>query len=222
MRYLTLVAVFAVVVLAPSVSRADGPPGSYRDTCKHVKVRGDDLYARCKQDNGDYRDTRLDRFQRCESDIVNLNGELTCNREHNARGNGPNGSYSQTCREINVDGDTLFARCQGPNGGWIPARLEHVDHCSGDITNVEGQLFCNKGEGDRGYYPPGSYTQTCRDIHVDGDRIFARCQTANGDWNGTSLDDFRRCRSEIANDNGNLTCGRDRDDRDRDRDHRDR
>ena len=208
MRYLTLVAVFAAVILAPGISRADGPGGSYRATCRHIKVRGDDLYARCQDADGNFRDTRLDNFRRCESEITNQNGNLTCQREHNLRGRGPEGSYSQSCRDIHMDGDTLYAQCQSSGGNWVPAQLERVDRCVGDIANVEGQLRCDRGEGDRRNYPDGSYTQTCRDIHVDGDRLFARCQTGNGGWNETSLDDFRRCRGEITNQYGNLTCPR--------------
>lgn len=216
MRYLMLVAIFAAVVLAPSVSRAEGPGGSYRATCRHIKVRGDDLYARCQDSDGNYRDARLDHFRACESEITNLNGTLTCEREHNRWGQGPQGTYSQTCREIHAEGDTLFARCLSSNGDYISTRLEHIDRCNGDITNVEGQLQCNKGEGDRGRYPSGSYTQTCRDIHMEGDRIVAHCQTEGGGWHDTSLEGAWRCRGDISNENGNLRCSRGGD-RDRDR-----
>lgn len=54
--------------------------------------------------------------------------------------------------------------------------------------------------------PYGSYQQTCRDIRTNGDRIFANCQRVDGGWNDTSLD-FRSCRGEVINDNGNLRCG---------------
>lgn len=54
--------------------------------------------------------------------------------------------------------------------------------------------------------PYGSYQQTCRDVRTNGDRLFARCQRVDGGWNDTSLD-FRNCRGEVINDNGNLRCG---------------
>jgi CVNH domain len=56
--------------------------------------------------------------------------------------------------------------------------------------------------------PYGSYQQTCRDIRSDGDRLSAHCQRADGGWNDTSLD-YRNCRGEVINDNGNLRCGGD-------------
>jgi hypothetical protein len=79
--------------------------------------------------------------------------------------------------------------------------------------------------------PSGSYQQTCRNIGVDGSRLYATCQDGNGNWQTTELPGFQRCSSEIFNDNGTLRCnsvsgnnnggyrqgGRDRDDDDRDR-----
>jgi hypothetical protein len=53
--------------------------------------------------------------------------------------------------------------------------------------------------------PSGSYSQTCQDIHVNGNQLQARCQKKNGGWKNTSLRNFDRCR-EIENDNGKLRC----------------
>jgi hypothetical protein len=43
-------------------------------------------------------------------------------------------------------------------------------------------------------------------IHVDGDDLKARCQTSGGDLRDAKLDDFRKCKSDIINDNGRLRC----------------
>src|SRR5882672_5035313 len=59
---------------------------------------------------------------------------------------------------------------------------------------------------DRDRVPECSYRQTCRDEHVDGDRLYARCQRRNNDWRNTSLKHFDRCRGEITNVNGRLEC----------------
>ena len=53
--------------------------------------------------------------------------------------------------------------------------------------------------------PNGSYRQTCRDIRSNGYTLYARCQRVDGDWHNSSLD-FRNCRGQIINDNGNLRC----------------
>jgi len=36
-----------------------------------------------------------------------------------------------------------------------------------------------------------------------GDDLEARCQTRNGDWHKTKLDDFQKCRGQIINEDGN-------------------
>ncbi len=55
--------------------------------------------------------------------------------------------------------------------------------------------------------PRGDYAQTCRSIHMDGDRLVAECQKRDGGWRRSSLEDAYRCRGEIANIDGTLTCG---------------
>ena len=52
------------------------PGGSYSQTCQDVRIRGNDLEARCQTTNGDWRTTRLNRFDRCGDDIANDNGYL--------------------------------------------------------------------------------------------------------------------------------------------------
>ncbi|SRR6266700_2931130 len=64
---------------------------------------------------------------------------------------------------------------------------------------------------DHRYYrdrvPEGSFRETCRDVRVDGDRLYARCRRRNdSDWRSTSLKHFDRCRGEITNVNGRLEC----------------
>ncbi len=60
---------------------------------------------------------------------------------------------------------------------------------------------------DRDRVPEGSYRETCRDVRVEGDRLYANCRRRNdSDWRSTSLKHFDRCRGEIANVNGRLEC----------------
>ena len=58
------------------------------------------------------------------------------------------------------------------------------------------------------YAPPGSYHRTCTDIHVDWNVLSASCRTRNGDWNFTTLRDYRNCEGDIANINLDVTAGR--------------
>lgn len=67
--------------------------------------------------------------------------------------------------------------------------------------------------------PPGSYQRSCTGINADWHRLTATCRTRNGSWSYTALDDYRRCETDIVNDNGRLQCADD--DQQDDRDHHD-
>jgi hypothetical protein len=55
--------------------------------------------------------------------------------------------------------------------------------------------------------PGGSYLQSCRDAHLQGDRLVATCRTEQGDWNRTALSNIGRCAGGVANSDGRLVCG---------------
>lgn len=55
--------------------------------------------------------------------------------------------------------------------------------------------------------PPGSYQQTCQDVHTDGTTLVASCQDAQGRLAASSaLPNFNQCRDTIQNINGHLRC----------------
>lgn len=54
------------------------PAGSYRRTCTNVAVRGDTLFATCRDMNGYWVQTSLSYFRECHSDIRNNDGNLQC------------------------------------------------------------------------------------------------------------------------------------------------
>jgi hypothetical protein len=56
--------------------------------------------------------------------------------------------------------------------------------------------------------PTGGYAQTCQEIRTNGSTLEARCQTRDGNWNPTSLQNFNQCTSGIENDNGRLVCNK--------------
>ena len=56
------------------------------------------------------------------------------------------------------------------------------------------------------WVPPGSYLQTCRDIAMRGDRLYAVCRTVDGRARRTELRWVRRCVGDIGNNNGMLQC----------------
>jgi CVNH domain len=233
MRFLIKLSVItAAMVLfgagAAWASPWEGPDGSYRHTCKNIKMHDDSLRARCQDRDGNWHDAQLDHVERCISDITNVNGRLSCNQEAREalRGDVPPGNYAQSCRDIHVDGNRLRARCQTREARWVDAWLDDFRRCR-DIGNDNGRLVCggyggNDRDRDRDHdrdrdkdrdrdgdrVPRGSYTQSCRDIAVRGDTLLARCEERDGEWRTASLEDFQRCGGEIVNDNGRLDCTR--------------
>src|SRR5882672_11245764 len=173
MRYLKMLGILigAMVLWNLGTSKAmamEGPPGTYRETCRDIRMRGDDLRARCKDEYGGWREAALDGADRCWGDIANNNGRLVCEM----RGSFPAGSYLETCRDVRRHYDGIRAVCRNRRGRWVETYLERFGDCRGRIINDDGRLRCGEGEyGDRGpdrgpegYGPRGSYRETCRDI----------------------------------------------------------
>ena len=50
----------------------------------------------------------------------------------------PEGSYQQTCSDVSVKKETLYAKCQDTNGKSHSAKLSHYEKCS-DIANKDGK-----------------------------------------------------------------------------------
>lgn len=226
-----LLALWALPCSAQGAYGQGYPQGDYIQTCRNIHTDGDRLIAECQTHEGRWLRTSMDDVDSCRGQIVNNDGNLTCaqggngyGRDRDRRGNWqnglPQGDYVQTCRNVSLQGDRLYAECQKRNGGWRRTSLDDVDRCNGNIANNNGRLTCAQGEGYSGGYgdhreggwhggiPSGTYTETCRNIRVEGDRLMAECQERDGDWRQTSLDDFQRCPSAPANDNGRLVCGR--------------
>jgi CVNH domain-containing protein len=201
------------------------PSGSYQQSCKNISVRDEVLSANCQDSDGKWEATQLRDYRTCGADIMNDNGALRCAGSGTAPAAGyppgyqtgvPNGSYVQSCQDVHVDGDDLKARCQGSDGNWHNAKLDDYQKCRGDVVNENGKLRCVSGAYAPGY-PAGvyrgpvgvvgtPYTQTCKDIKSHGDELQARCKNANGDWQNTSLHDYRKCHGQIVNQDGALRC----------------
>lgn len=206
------------------------PQGTYLQTCRDVRMRYNTLWARCQTRSGQWVDTSLNNFSQCNGGIGNFDGQLRCgnydrggwdrdrdgdrdrdrdrdgDRDRDWRGGGPRGSYSQTCRDIQVQGDRLRARCETSDGRWLDTTLEDSDRCVGDIVNDEGRLECTRRGGRT--VPTGTYSQTCRQIYVRGDYLRAQCQTRDGRWMWSQLNDWDDCRRGIVNLDGQLHCDR--------------
>ena len=91
------------------------PQGSYLNSCTHVGIEGDRLFADCRRTDGAWQRTVLD-IDRCVGDIANLNGRLNCSRSpregygSSARGDWREGYGSSQRDEWR---DERRARCSG-------------------------------------------------------------------------------------------------------------
>jgi hypothetical protein len=71
-----------------------------------------------------------------------------------------------------------------------------------------GTSFAAQQYGRQRGVPSGGYAQTCQDIHANGYNLEANCQTMNGQWNRTSLQNFNECTGGIENVDGRLACNK--------------
>jgi hypothetical protein len=63
--------------------------------------------------------------------------------------NVPPGSYLQSCRDVQTQGDRLVADCRRTDGSWGRTALD-VDRCVGGIANMDGRLTCNGNDRSQG------------------------------------------------------------------------
>jgi hypothetical protein len=216
-------AIALVCIAIQGIGRAQSvPSGSYQQSCKNISAGGDVLTANCQDSDGKWEATQLRDYRSCGADIMNDNGALRCANSAPVAGyrpgyqaGVPNGSYTQSCQDIHVSGDDLKARCQTADGSWHDAKLDDYQKCRGDVVNENGKLRCVNGTYAPGYAggyrgPVGvvgtPYTQTCKDIKSHGDELEARCKNNNGDYQNTSIHDYRKCHGQILNQDGALRC----------------
>ena len=126
--------------------------------------------------------------------------------------NAPQGSYRQSCRNIQMESrDDLVAECRRQNGNWRYTKID-IDKCRGrPIVNNNGHLQCGdyRYEGAYGRYqmPGGSWQQTCRNARIVRDDLTAECRERDGEWRRDSID-LDECRGQpLHNENGRLRCG---------------
>src|SRR5678815_1306669 len=175
------------------------PPGSYARSCEMTFVDGQNLRANCRNRGGGLMATTLRDFRRCIGDVSNDDGNLRCSRGSLP----PAGSYTASCRSSFMDGQTLTSICRTVSGSEVPTTLANVGACRSSIANINGRLTCTTGSGP---IPPGTYTESCRDIVVTASTITAACRTLTGSDRTSSIANPASCRAPIENIDGFLSC----------------
>lgn len=202
-------AVLLLIALSTSTGRAatNAPFGSYLLSCRGASVQqfgggGGKLTAFCKTNEGQYVQSTLPLP--CNADIANINGQLRCGAG-TAANQPPSGSYQQSCNAIYMTGQVLHATCRRRDGQLWQTTL-NAANCTADIANIDGQLSC-MGNGNFNQPPSGTYQQSCNGAFMNGTILVARCRDMNGQMVSTQLN-VQGCGQDIANINGNLSCGR--------------
>lgn len=135
-----------------------------------------------------------------------------------ARTNLPEGSYLDSCRNLYVEGDTLYGECRDSRNKWKKTWISGYAYCEGDIINNNGVLDCaggvrsepsspgpSRGRGDDDL-PGGNWSETCRDAVLDGYILRASCKDRRNTWRPTWID-LRQCKSGyVDNEDGLLVC----------------
>ncbi len=174
------------------------PSGSYQNSCKDIKVEGKQLRAKCQKKNGSWNNTKLN-YKKCNKDISNNNGELSCKA---AGSKIPKGSYKQTCSDSYVEGGKLYSKCKKKNGGRNKTSINYKN-CNRDIWNDNGKLSCK--QNSQSTFPKGSYKKSCKNLYKESNMLEADCKNDNGKWKHSSIK-YKKCYNGIWNDNGRLRC----------------
>jgi hypothetical protein len=207
MRLSTTFSFLAIMVL---LAYADGinlaqeanPEGSYQQTCSDISVKKGTLYAKCQDAKGKSHSAKLSHYEKC-SEIANKNGKLECAAgEKAAAPSQPGGSYTDSCKNIQMKGATLHGVCKSLDGRELPTSLKEANRCAEGVANINGILSCEVS----GVLPPGSYIATCRDVRLQGTTLYATCNDGKDHWLSASLRDVQKCNGDIANQNGALRC----------------
>ena len=76
----TIVGLFAAVALVGLAASATAqPPGSYRESCRDIRMQGSVLTALCRRPGGRGEQRTALNVAHCVGDIGNNNGNLECN-----------------------------------------------------------------------------------------------------------------------------------------------
>jgi hypothetical protein len=117
------------------------PSGSYQRSCENIVWDCKTLRATCRTRAGARVATTLVPASCVPfGDIANMDGTLRCNMG----GPLPNGSYTQSCRDMWIAGGVLNAQCKDRGGNWQISPALVVASCGNHgIDNIDGTLKCH-------------------------------------------------------------------------------
>ena len=185
--------------------------GSFRDSCREISVdKHGKLQATCLKDNGTYKRSNLQAGKCPAYRAGNRDGNLFCeSQDSGSSASRWDGSFRNSCRDVTSNSNgVLTATCQTANGNWRRTSLSPNQCGSYRAGNRDGNLFCESGDGGGNMSRwDGSFRNSCRDVSVNSNGVLtATCQTANGNWNRSSLYPNQCGSYRAGNRDGNLFC----------------
>ncbi|MCF8035073.1 MAG: CVNH domain-containing protein [Desulfarculaceae bacterium] len=113
------------------------PQGSWQNSCRRARMKGNTLLAECKNSHGDWVQSWLD-VSHCSRQVGNDNGRLVC-------GGGrtyplPGGSWQNSCRRWRLQDGRMWAECKNRGGDWHGTWVD-IKNCR-TLTNDNGKLRC--------------------------------------------------------------------------------
>ena len=170
----------AATALAPAAAQTI-PSGSYQQSCQNIRVRGDQLFARCTNPQG-ARVLSSIALNSCRNgDIVNSNGQLACNGNGNGYG---------------------YGRHRARDGGYNNGGYNNGGYNNGGYNNGG----YNNGRYGNGRMVPGSYQSSCTNVRMGGGTLTATCTAPNGSQITSSINPAQCRGGDVANVNGRLGC----------------
>jgi CVNH domain len=124
---ITTIACGAMLAAIPNNAVANSTSDSnYQNSCWNTQVDGANLSARCRRINGGSTRTSIPI-----RGIENRNGNLTYLSRSTDDSN-----YQNSCRNIQVNGTTLSARCRRVNGGSMRTSISirGIENRNGNLT----------------------------------------------------------------------------------------
>jgi hypothetical protein len=175
MRYSTAlkVAALALGLGGVAITCQAQPGGSYRQTCRDVRVHGSTLSAACQDQGGNWRNTELRDFDRCGGEIQNLNGNLSCSGGNGPGQGGNYGGHEGDRRDHDHDGDRDRDHDRSYRNGYNGPRGTFAQTCQDiHINGSTLEASCQKKNGKMKNTSLRDY-QGCRDIENDNGKL--RC-----------------------------------------------
>jgi CVNH domain len=124
---ITMITCGAMLAAIPNNAVANSTSDSnYQNSCWNTQVNGANLSARCRRVNGSSKRTSIPI-----RGIENRNGNLTYLSNSTDTSN-----YQNSCRNIQVDGTNLSARCRRINGGSTRTSISirGIENRNGNLT----------------------------------------------------------------------------------------